>query len=297
MLAEKHVTRALWSVALACSFLGTAGLARAQDSTAATVPSLADVTPSDSARTLPNSRPVVGKRLVELRGKGEHVLRSGPGADYAIVATRREGESFPVLAKAGDWYGVRLSPTETGWIHASLVKERDDLSDLEFRPNARLYSRTGSFVLGGYGGGYAFDEKSNSAVIGGRLGYYVFDRIVAEAGVSWTRVNRPAEIVESLFGVTLEAEKFSMLFYQMNVAWELLPGRQMVPYVSAGAGSTLLLGRSEPAFNFGAGTRMFLSRRAAMRWDVRDYRFTHHTGTHPVRNDNIEFTLGSEILF
>ncbi len=289
--------RAAVTVALAFGLWLAGAPVAAEEAAPPAVPSLADVAATDSARALPNERPVVGKRLVELRGDGEHVLRSGPGAGYAIVATRREGERFPVLAKSGDWYGVQLSPTETGWIHASLCKERDDLSDLEFRPNAKLYSRTGSFVLSGYGGGYAFDEKSNSAVVGGRLGYYVFDRIVAEAGVSWTRVNRPAEIVESLFGVTLEAEKFSMLFYQMNLAWELLPGRQMVPYVSAGAGSTLLLGRSEPAFNFGAGTRLFLSRRAAMRWDGRDYRFTHHTGTHPIRNDNIEFTLGSEILF
>lgn len=283
--------------AVAAALLVAGAPAGAEEAVPPAVPSLAEVAAPDSARALPNERPVVGKRLVELRGDGEHVLRSGPGADYAIVATRRKGERFPVIAKSGEWYGVRLSATETGWIHGSLCKEHDDLSDLEFRPNAKLYTRTGSFVLSGYGGGYAFDEKSNSAVLGGRLGYYVFDRIVAEAGVSWTRVNRPAEIVESLFGVQLEAEKFSMLFYQMNVAWELLPGRQMVPYVSVGAGSTLMLGRSEPSFNYGAGTRLFLSRRAAMRWDVRDYRFSHHTGTHAVRNDNIEFTLGSEILF
>jgi len=62
----------------------------------------------------------------------------------------------------------------------------DDFSDLEFKPNPKLYSRTGSFVLTGYGGAYAFDRKSNSLVLGGRLGYYVFDFLQADGGVSWT---------------------------------------------------------------------------------------------------------------
>lgn len=294
---------AVFVTAIVC---GGACAARAQDSAvppvstadsaAVEVPALAPVVAPETA-ALPNQRPVVGKKLVELTGKGENVVRSGPGADDAILGTWPRGQRFPVIAKAGDWYGVRISNSQTGWVHASLCKVEDDLSDLEFRPNAKLYSRTGSYLLSAYGGAYAFDRKSNSAVIGGRVGYYVFDRIVTEAGVSWTRVHRPAEIVESLFDLRLEAEDFSMLFYQMNLTYELLPGRQMVPYVGVGAGSTLLLGRSEPAFNYGAGVRLFLSRRSAMRWDVRDYRFTHHTGSHEIKNDNIEFTLGSEILF
>jgi outer membrane beta-barrel protein len=244
-----------------------------------------------------NPRPVVGLKRVRLTGHAENVVRSGPGSGFAIVGTYPRDTTFPVIARSGAWYGVRVSETATGWVHASLCREMDDLSGLEFRPNAKLYSRTGSYVLSGYSGAYAFDRKSNSLVLGGRLGYYVFDRIQAEAGVSWTRVHRPAEIVESLFNLTLEAEDFPMLFYQMNVVWELLPGRQMVPYVGSGVGTTLLLGRSEPAANFGAGTKLFLSKRTAMRWEVRDYRFRNHTSSDNGINNNIEFTLGSEVLF
>lgn len=265
------------------------------DSVAATVPADSAVAGAPSAE--PNARPVVGSKLVLLKGGPVNVVRSGPGDGFAIVGTYPKGTRFPVIAKSGAWYGVRVSDTATGWIHASLCKEMDDLSGLEFRPNPKLYSRTGSYVLSGYGGAYAYDRKSNSAVLGGRLGYYVFDRVVAEAGVSWTHVRRPAEIVESLFALKLEAESFSMLFYQMNVTWELLPGRQMVPYVSGGVGSTLMLGRSQPSTNFGAGTRLFLNKRSAMRWEVRDYRFRNPGGTSRASNNNVEFTLGSEILF
>jgi outer membrane beta-barrel protein len=236
-------------------------------------------------------------RRVRLVRSAQNVARTGPGNDFAIAGVYPKDASFVVVAKSGDWYDVRLSDTETGWFHSSLCKEYDDLADLEFKPNPKLFTRTGSFILTGYTGAYAFDRKSNSLVLGGRVGYYVFDRIQAEGGVAWTRVHRPAEIVESLFDLSLEAEDFDMLFYHLVVTYEVLPGRQMVPYLSGGVGSTLLLGRSEPSFNIGAGTTLFLSKRTAMKWEFRDYIF--RTGADDARasNNNIEFTIGTSMLF
>ena len=171
------------------------------------------------------------------------------------------------------------------------------MGDLEFKPNPRLYSRTGAFLLEGYTGGYAFDQKSNSLVAGGRLGYYVFDRVTVEGGLSWTHIRRPAEIVESLFGLSLEAEDFHMMFYHFIATYELLPGRQMVPYLSAGVGSSIMRGESEPSLNFGAGTTMYLSRRTAVRWEVRDYRFKTGAANARQTHHNVELTLGSVYLF
>jgi outer membrane beta-barrel protein len=239
----------------------------------------------------------VGSRRVRLTGASRNVARSGPGDTYAVVGVYKAGTEFPVLAKSGDWVGVKLSATETGWVHRSLCKELDDMEGLEFKPNPRLFSRRGMFLAEGYAGGYAFDQKSNSLALGGRLGYYVFDRLIVEGGVSWTHIDRPAEIVESLFGLSLEAEQFHMLYYHFMATYELLPGRQMVPYLSAGVGTSILRGETEPSVNFGAGTTLYLSRRTAVRWEVRDYRFT--TGPQDARhtNDNIELTLGSLYLF
>ena len=252
--------------------------------------------PAVSPAAPTNAPAMAGKKKVRLIGK-DNVARSGPGDGFAIVGVYPKDAEFTVIAKSDEWYDVRLSDQETGWIHASLCRELDDLSGLEFRPNPKLYTRTGSYVLSGYAGAYAFDRKSNSLVLGGRLGYYVFDRILAEAGVSWTHVQRSQEIVESLFGLSLEAEDFQMLFYQLNVAWELMPGRQMVPFVGGGVGSSILLGRSEPSINFGAGTRLFVSKRAAVRWEFRDYRFHTGSGSSRLTNNNVEFTIGSEVLF
>jgi len=241
--------------------------------------------------------PLSTVRKVRVRSGKHNVVRTGPGDGYAIVAVVASPSTYAVIAKRGEWVAVRLSDSASGWIHSSLVQEFDDLSDLEYRPNRKLYSRTGSFVGSAYTGAYAFDRKSNSLVIGGRLGYYVFDRLVVDAGVSWTHIHRPAEIVESLFGLTLEAEDFPMLFYHLIATYELLPGRQMVPYLSAGVGSTIMQGESEPSFDFGAGTMLYLSKRTALRWEVRQYQFESGSDQARRSNHNVEFTLGTALLF
>lgn len=227
----------------------------------------------------------------------ENVVRSGPGNTFAIIVTVPEDAEYRVIAKRGDWYNVELSDQATGWVHASLCEEFDDMSDLEFRPNPRLFSRVGSFSLSAYAGGYAFDRKSNSAVLGGRIGYFLFEYLEVEGGVSWTRVNRPAEIVESLFDLALEAEEFDMLFYNMNVNVRVLPGRQMVPYATFGVGSTIMEGETEPSINYGVGVQMFMSKRWAMRWEVRTYQF--ESGSEDARrdNNNLEFSIGTSMLF
>jgi outer membrane beta-barrel protein len=278
------------SAAAAASAVATP-VPAAIDSSAAGAPS-ADA----AAPTTLNPR-IVGHRKVRLDRGSHNVVRSGPGGDFAIVGVYPKGAEFTVIARSGEWYDVQVSPTETGWIHSSLCHEFDDMSDLEFRPNPKLFTRTGTFIFGGYLGAYAFDRKSNSLVMGGKLGYYVFDRVQVEGSLSYTHVHRPAEIVESLFGLTLEAEDFGMLFYNLNVTFEILPGRQMVPFVVGGVGSAIMQGESEPSYNLGAGTTLYLSKRMATRWEVRDYRFSTGPKASRVANDNVEFSLGTMVLF
>ena len=115
----------------------------AVESAAGTVPlgdSTAVVARTPSAM---NAQLVVGSRRVRLIGAARNVVRSGPGDSFAVVGVYKGDTEFPVFAKSGDWYGVKLSETETGWVHHSLCKELDDMEGLEFKPNPRLYSRTG----------------------------------------------------------------------------------------------------------------------------------------------------------
>jgi outer membrane beta-barrel protein len=286
---------------LVTALAAPAAFAQDAPDTSATTTVQAPAAPAASATAFatpetPNPHPVTAHK-VRIIGEGRNVVREGPGEHFALAGVYDKGAIFPVIAKSGPWYNIRLSDTETAWIHADLCQEFEDMGDLEFRPNPKLYTRTGSYVVSAYAGGYAFDRKSNSLVVGMRLGYYVFDRLQAEAGLSYTHISRPAEIVESLFGLTLEAEKFHMLFYNLNFTYEVLPGRQMVPFLTVGVGSSIMRGDTEPSFNFGAGTQLFLSKRTATRWEVRDYRFSTGAGTSRVTNSNIEFTLATSYLF
>jgi hypothetical protein len=251
----------------------------------------------DSAPKPAFGDPLKTTRRVRFSKGPDNVVRTGPGDGFALVGIYPKDVSFPVLAKSGDWYNVRVSDSQTGWVHASLCEEFDDLSDLEFRPNPKLYLRTGSFMLTGYAGVYAFDRKSNSLTLGGRLSYYVLDRLQADVGLAWTHVTRPAEIVESLFDLSLESEKFDMAFYDLGLTYEIMPGRQMVPFVTGGIGSSIMQGRSELSYNYGAGTMLYFTKKNAMRWEVRSYRFTSGDDDARSSNTNIAFTLGTFVLF
>jgi len=267
-------------------------LAAGADSTAiAPVPA-----PATTAASELNAPYVLTEKKVRLIGD-DNVVRSGPGNSFSMVGVYSKGCEFVVIAKKDEWYNVRLSDINTGWVHSSLCKEFDDMSDLEFRPNPRLFSRIGSFSFTAFTGGYAFDRKSNSLVLGGRVGYYLFEFVEVEGSVGWTHVVRPAEIVESLFDLTLEEENFYMVYYAMNANFKLLPGRQIVPFVTGGAGSSIMEGSTEASYNFGLGCDTFIKKSAAVRFEFRDYTF--HTGSAESRreNTNFEFSVGTTFLF
>lgn len=257
---------------------------------------LATVCTAHAQTEAPQGGHVSRELMVEITAQSS-VIRSGPGEDFAIVAFQEEGAKFPVLAKKDDWYNVRVSETQTGWVHRSLVREFHDLSHLEFRPNPKLFSRVGSFALTGFGGAYSFDRKSNALLLGGRLAYFLFEYLDVEGTVGWSHIVRPAEIVESLFDLELAEEDFHLLYYSMNFNLQLLPGRQMVPFVTFGAGSTIMQGETESGINFGAGATMYVKKRVAVRWEFRSYRFASGADEARRDNQNLEFSMGTTVLF
>jgi outer membrane beta-barrel protein len=244
-----------------------------------------------------NAPHVLSEKSVRLRDGGTNVVRSGPGNSYAMVGVYAGGSTFPVIAKKDDWFNVRLSDSETGWVHASLCEVFDDMSQLEFRPNPRLFSRVGSYSLTLYAGGYAFDRKSNSLVLGGRLEYYLLEYIGIEGGIGWTHIVRPAEIVESLFDLALEEEDFHMLFYSFNANLKLLPGRQMVPYLTIGAGNSIMEGSTESTLNYGAGLDFFVKRTTAVTFEFRHYGLSSGSASARRENSNFEFSVGTSFYF
>jgi len=49
-------------------------------------------------------------------------IRSGPGTNYGIVGSAKQGEKLAVLGEEGDWYNVELTDGKTGWIYKKLIK-------------------------------------------------------------------------------------------------------------------------------------------------------------------------------
>ncbi len=146
-------------------------------------------------------------------------------------------------------------------------------------------------------GGYAADREDNSFLYGARLGYALSSRITFEAAVGKTRVRRSMFVLEQIYNLRLEETVFDVFYYEAGVSYDILARRRVTPFVALGAGATVLNARVEPTWSMAIGTRAFLTRRTALRWEIRDHRlkvgnqFTRFSG------DNLEFSAGAEVLF
>lgn len=52
-------------------------------------------------------------------------VRTGPGSKYPVTMELFKGYPLKVLKTQGDWYKVTDFEKDTGWIHKSIVKDRD----------------------------------------------------------------------------------------------------------------------------------------------------------------------------
>ena len=67
--------------------------------------------------------------------------------------------------------------------------------------------------------------------------------------------------------------------------------------MSVGYGSTIMQGESESSLTYGAGSWMYVTRRVALRWEFRSHRFDSGLGEARRNNTNLEFTMGTAVLF
>ncbi|MBW7883231.1 MAG: SH3 domain-containing protein [Caldilineaceae bacterium] len=77
--------------------------------------------PAPTPEPVPTATPLPEPKL---RITGDIVnLRSGPSVDYEVVATVRQGESFPITAKSpgGDWWQISWIDGQSGWVFSDLA--------------------------------------------------------------------------------------------------------------------------------------------------------------------------------
>ncbi len=78
--------------------------------------------------------PTLGPLLIEIGPRGANVRR-GPGAEYAVMGTRRAGDTMEVLAAnvSGEWYQVRVPGQGRGWVSTAFVVALGDVGELGIR--------------------------------------------------------------------------------------------------------------------------------------------------------------------
>ena len=256
----------------------------------AAAPATPAVASSDSMQAVPRAD-------VQVVGTPEAVVRSGPGTEHAIVTTVHEGQVLALDARSGVWDHVELRDGTSGWVHQDYLRVYVDPRRFEFVPDPGHRSRQRTFHLVAYYGRYAADREDNGQLVGGRIGYSLTPRWAFEAAVGRTRVTRTTYILERIYNLRLEEERFDLFFYEAGVSMDVLPGRRVSPFVGVGLGASVLDARVESTWGFGVGTRAFLTPRVGLRWELRDHhlrggnRFTRFTG------NNLEFSGGAELLF
>lgn len=245
----------------------------------------------------PADSTAVPNATVQVVGTPVAVVRSGPGPQHAIVATVREGDVLTLDARAGAWFHLQLADGKSGWMHEDLLRLYVDPRRFEFAPDPGRPSRQRNFHLTAFGGGYAADREDNGFLVGARVGYSLTNRFGFEAGVGYTSVLRTTYVLERVFGLRLEEERFDLFFYQAGVTADVLPGRRVTPFVTAFLGASVLNAAVEPTWGLGIGTKAFLAKRLALRWEVRDHRMSGGNAFTRFAGDNLEFSSGVEMLF
>lgn len=234
---------------------------------------------------------------VQVVGTPVAVVRAGPGPQHAIVGTVREGEVLTLDARAGAWFHLQRPGGTSGWMHQDLLRLYVDPRRFEFVPDPGRPSRQRSFHLTAFGGGYAADREDNGFLVGARIGYSLTNRFGFEAGVGYTSVVRTTYVLERIFGLRLEEERFDLFFYQAGLSMDVLPGRRVTPFVTAFLGASVLNAGVEPTWGLGLGTKAFVTKRLALRWEVRDHRMAGGNAFTRFAGDNLEFSSGVEMLF
>ena len=225
------------------------------------------------------------------------VLRAGPTSEHPIVTTVFEDDVVVVDARTGEWFHAISPDGSSGWVHESLLANDVDRSRFTFVPDPGRRERQGAMLLVTYAGSYAADREDNAFLYGARFGYALSSRFTFEVGVGTTEIVRNTYVIEQLFGLRLEEERFDVFFYETGVAVDVLPRRRVTPFVAGGIGATILNSRVEPTWYLAAGTRAWLTRRIGLRWEVRDHRLEVGNQFTRFDGDNLEFSAGTEFLF
>ncbi|MDY0361573.1 MAG: SH3 domain-containing protein [Desulforegulaceae bacterium] len=66
-------------------------------------------------------KPLLGKKKTVVIKVYKANVRKGPGTDYPIVFTAEKGTPFELIGTKNNWYEIRHSDGDSGWVSSSLL--------------------------------------------------------------------------------------------------------------------------------------------------------------------------------
>ena len=208
-------------------------------------------------------------------------LHTGPGRGYPVFYVAERGETVSVLRRRTDWFQVRVSRGEEGWVHVDQMLRTLDVDGEAFSvPRSSLDDYTarrweagiqygdfgGANVIAGYGG-FGFTENLQFELwLGQALGRFSDSKMV-----------------------------------HLNVTHLMFPDKRWTPLFTIGGGTietspkaTLVAttDRRDSMANAGFGVRSFLTRKFVFRAEYKAYVvFTSQDDNEEVREWKADFSF------
>jgi len=162
------------------------------------------------------------------------------------------------------------------------------------------------FEIGLFAGVLSFEDFGSNTVAGIRIAYHVTEDFFLETMIAQSTLQETS--FERLSGSTplFTDDEREMLYYNMSVGYNILPGEIFIGknwafnstfYLVMGAGNTEFGGESHFTYSIGGGLRLFLTDWMAFHIDMRDHILTHDLLGEELTINNLEAHMGLTVFF
>jgi uncharacterized protein YgiM (DUF1202 family) len=187
-------------------------------------------------------------------------MHTGPGRGYPVFYVAERGERVEVIRRRTDWFQVRVSRGEEGWVPLAQLQRTLGLDGEPFD--------VPTFELGDY--------TARRWEVGALYGDFGGANVISVYGAFGLTPNLSLELA-----LSQALGRFSdSMIGSLAIVHELFPDKRFSPYIALGAGvvktdpkATLVAttDRSDSAAHAGAGLRAYLTRRFVFRAEYKSY--------------------------
>lgn len=160
--------------------------------------------------------------------------------------------------------------------------------------------------FGFFSGVMSVEDFGSNNVYGVRAAYHITEDFFIEGNIGGTQTSKTSFEVLSGGSDLLTEEERELLYYNMSLGINLLPGEVYISkdyafntnyYVIFGMGNTQFAGNEYITYNFGGGFRLFATDWLALRVDFRNHLFTHNILGEDKSIQNLEAQAGLSLYF